>query len=104
MRIKYNYILLLIVLSALSCGPKKGIVTKKKNSSSKKEVVSDNRSEESTKGTNEVVVRDNGTRNTVEIYIDLYSEIAKNKMRTHKIPASITLAQGILESGSGVVD
>ena len=30
-----------------------------------------------------------------------YSDIAKENMRSHKIPASITLAQGILESGSG---
>lgn len=37
----------------------------------------------------------------VEEYIDLYSEIAKEEMRTYKIPASITLAQGILESGAG---
>src|SRR5690606_3580331 len=34
-------------------------------------------------------------------YIEQYKEIAKDNMRTHGIPASITLAQGILESGSG---
>lgn len=34
-------------------------------------------------------------------YIDDYKEIAIDKMVVHKIPASITLAQGILESGSG---
>ncbi len=37
----------------------------------------------------------------VKSYIDQYKEIAKDNMRTHGIPASITLAQGILESGSG---
>lgn len=41
------------------------------------------------------------TSNTVTQYIDLYKETAKANMRTHGIPASITLAQGILESGSG---
>src|SRR5690606_8696019 len=37
----------------------------------------------------------------VRNYIDQYKEIAKDNMRNHGIPASITLAQGILESGSG---
>ena len=34
-------------------------------------------------------------------YISSYSTLAIAQMRKHKIPASITLAQGILESGSG---
>jgi flagellum-specific peptidoglycan hydrolase FlgJ len=34
-------------------------------------------------------------------YIDTYKEIAIKKMVEYKIPASITLAQGIYESGSG---
>ncbi len=34
-------------------------------------------------------------------YINRYSQIAVEKMREHRIPASITLAQGILESGAG---
>lgn len=41
-------------------------------------------------------------KNQVNIdYVDKYSEIAVNKMKQHGIPASITLAQGILESGAG---
>lgn len=34
-------------------------------------------------------------------YIDKYSDLAVDQMKKHKIPASITLAQGILESGAG---
>ncbi len=34
-------------------------------------------------------------------YIRKYAPIAVNEMHQHKIPASITLAQGILESGNG---
>jgi len=34
-------------------------------------------------------------------YIENYSDIAVSKMQQHGIPASITLAQGILESGAG---
>ena len=37
----------------------------------------------------------------VKNYINQYKEIAKDNMRNHGIPASITLAQGILESGAG---
>lgn len=34
-------------------------------------------------------------------YIEQYKELAIEQMRKHRIPASITLAQGILESGAG---
>ena len=34
-------------------------------------------------------------------YIDKYKDIAMTEMVLNKIPASITLAQGILESGNG---
>lgn len=34
-------------------------------------------------------------------YVDLWSSVAITQMQTYKIPASITLAQGILESGNG---
>ncbi len=38
---------------------------------------------------------------SVQNYIDTFSEIAQFEMKAYGIPASITLAQGILESGSG---
>jgi Muramidase (flagellum-specific) len=38
---------------------------------------------------------------TTEAYIEKYKGIAISKMQEYHIPASITLAQGILESGSG---
>lgn len=34
-------------------------------------------------------------------YINKYSDLAIEQMKLHKIPASITLAQGLLESGAG---
>ena len=41
------------------------------------------------------------TRQTKEEYIDKYKHIAIDHMERYGIPASITLAQGILESDSG---
>ena len=40
-------------------------------------------------------------RITPEEYIKTYKDIAMREMKDHKIPASITLAQGLLESGAG---
>lgn len=36
-----------------------------------------------------------------QVYIDTYKDIAIREMKIYNIPASITLAQGILESGDG---
>ncbi len=43
----------------------------------------------------------NDKRYTAEEYITLWKEVAVRKMKEHGIPASITLAQGLLESGNG---
>lgn len=43
----------------------------------------------------------NVSKNTIEDYITLYAPAAMQSMKTYGIPASIKLAQGILESGSG---
>ena len=40
----------------------------------------------------------------IVIYISKYKQAAINKMNVYKIPASITLAQGVLESGAGTSD
>ena len=37
----------------------------------------------------------------IEFYINRYSSVARTEMKAYGIPASITLAQGILESGMG---
>ena len=42
-----------------------------------------------------------GQKITPEDYIETYKDIAMREMREHKIPASITLAQGLLESAAG---
>lgn len=45
-----------------------------------------------------------GTKMTAEQYIENYKEDAIKEMKKHNIPASITLAQGMLESGNGNSD
>jgi len=93
--------LLLVIIFAASCGSKKKVVTRKDN------VEIDNKGEKNRETPAEVVddVKEKMPRNSyhyrVEDYIRDYAPIAQEEMRLYKIPASITLAQGILESGAG---
>ena len=41
------------------------------------------------------------TEQKIKRYIKLYAPIARKQMKVYKIPASVTMAQGILESGYG---
>jgi flagellum-specific peptidoglycan hydrolase FlgJ len=102
MKIKFRYILLVIVALAFSCGPKKGIVTKKKDYKNKTETV-DSKQETKTSGngTKTGEVKTTKPPSSTDNYISQYASIAMRQMRKSKIPASIILAQGILESGSG---
>ncbi|MBQ0117510.1 MAG: glucosaminidase domain-containing protein [Flavobacterium sp.] len=72
---------------------KKGTTTTNKNASG-----SANSKTEVLEATSVVNVGSEG----VKTYISKFKSIAQDNMRSHKIPASITMAQGILESGSGV--
>lgn len=112
MRFSLRLVIVLIMVLILSgCGGKKRIVTKKKNAKAKTErvVVRHERTTPSEKSDADIkdyapivtTPKPSSNANISEIYIANYSGIAQNNMRTHKIPASITLAQGILESGSG---
>ena len=85
-------------LIVFSCGSKKRVVTKKKKNRDKIEQVS---TPTKTISTKETPKKTTFKANTTETYIESYKAIAMKEMRKSKIPASITLAQGILESGSG---
>ncbi|MCK8480801.1 glucosaminidase domain-containing protein [Psychroserpens algicola] len=93
----------LIGLFALSCGSKKKIVTKKGKTKQKTEtvVVVPEPASETELPKEPIVIPEHSNLNSTEIYILTYNAIAMDEMRKSKIPASITLAQGILESGSG---
>lgn len=93
---------MLIVVVASGCGPKKGIVTKKEDYKKKTETVDvreeTRTSETDTKADEPIITK---PPSSVDSYISQYAAIAMTEMRKYKIPASITLAQGILESASG---
>ncbi|WP_299050146.1 glucosaminidase domain-containing protein [uncultured Polaribacter sp.] len=85
-----------------SCNAKKTVVQKRKNTKtitepkpkklpSVKEEKLIEKLEKSKKNLNKTTLQ----------YIEDYAPVAVNEMFTYKIPASITLAQGILESGNG---
>jgi flagellum-specific peptidoglycan hydrolase FlgJ len=89
--------LLLIFLS--SCGSRRKIITKKSDQPVEVSV-----EETPKKGSPEITHKPSGTNTVIKNtthYIDVYKDIAMEEMQTYGIPASITLAQGILESGSG---
>jgi flagellum-specific peptidoglycan hydrolase FlgJ len=109
-----NKILILVfALLLTSCGGSK-IVTKKKKSSTKSYPVAKKSTEsplpvaksstnENPSGSEILVATSKvkATTEDVKKYIEDFKETAKNNMKVHGIPASITMAQGILESGAG---
>lgn len=85
-----------------SCKSKKKIVSTNKNKKTERVIIS--KQKESKTAT--LPVKKEASANAsyneiVSIYIENYSIIAKDEMQLYGIPASITLAQGILESGAG---
>ena len=91
-------------------GPKKGLSQKRKT---QKEITIINQSKSETKQVKELhetteqeredIIKPGhvNTGGLVDNYIANYAAIAMAEMEKYKIPASITLAQGIFESGSG---
>ena len=100
MTLKRLLFLILVVVMAASCGSKKKVTSRK--SSPRTENKRESRAIPARPVDAEVRSRPTGSyANIVEQYISEYSDIAMEEMRLYNIPASITLAQGILESGAG---
>jgi flagellum-specific peptidoglycan hydrolase FlgJ len=112
-----NIGLLLVVLLVLSCTSTKSIVrttANKKTTSTKKKETTASTAVVTQMPNNSNPTKNNGaeidlvaTSNVrtyeeeIKLYIANFNEIAKQNMKSHGVPASITLAQGILESGAG---
>jgi flagellum-specific peptidoglycan hydrolase FlgJ len=92
---------LLIAFFTLSCGSSKKATTIKRIPKSVLKVV-----ESDNKYVNKEIVKLQKRKISLDLrtiaYISHYAPVAMDEMKKHKIPASITLAQGILESGNGV--
>ncbi|MCL9807353.1 glucosaminidase domain-containing protein [Flavobacterium amniphilum] len=111
-----NKILYLIIgIILVGCGSAKPKVQTVKKKSVPSKTVQVNQSKKTVKPEDKIVIDDapkkseelvatsrvKVTSEVVFAYIDQFKEIAKDNMQKHGIPASITLAQGILESGAG---
>lgn len=103
MKVKYiSFCVLLILLTACSSSKRKQ--SKKKKEQAKKEIVQQkNQKKIADKGKETLVATSSVkvTRALVLEYINNHKDIAMVEMQRYKIPASITLAQAILESGVG---
>ena len=94
MKLKYVFIVVLTVGLLSSCKSKKRAISK----SAKEQVVVKK------EGKKPISIKQNSNSpitNATLDYIEEYKKTAMESMRKYKIPASITLAQGILESSSG---
>ena len=100
-------VLVLLVLCCVGCNAahnnatrekiKSGYTSKKKPHKSSNTSKGNSSKTQKLEATSKVTV----TNVTVEEYINTYKYVAMENMKTFGIPASIKLAQGILESGSG---
>ncbi|GAL74906.1 hemagglutinin [Nonlabens ulvanivorans] len=106
MKFKSILYIALISLFIASCGSNKKVVTTKKRDKTSK-TRNDNQADEPQKT---VVTKDEEkvtetikprSGDKVANYVNEFKGVAMKEMHLYKIPASITLAQGILESGSG---
>jgi flagellum-specific peptidoglycan hydrolase FlgJ len=106
MKIRF-LILLLTVLFLTSCGSKLKVATVYKDKRTEKKIDRVDIPEVTTLETHStrVVITPVKTYDDVKRnYIEQYHQVAIQEMSIYKIPASITLAQGVLESRSGTSD
>ncbi len=87
--------ILLVSIFMMSCGSKRRVVTTKKTPEKEVVIV------EETPIEIPVEIKKTTSVDVKQAYIEQYSDVAIEEMKKYQIPASITLAQGILESRSG---
>jgi len=104
MFLKFIKLFFITIMLFSSCKSKKEVTSSTKRTKPKTErVVKNTKPTETTRKTTKIKSTPKNASYTeiVAIYIENYSPIAKEEMIQYGIPASITMAQGILESGAG---
>jgi flagellum-specific peptidoglycan hydrolase FlgJ len=102
MSIKKTLCFAILLVLLVGCSAKKKTVRKPYKKRTSKEVVIAPKEPENPIPEKETNPQPAGTyADAVVSYIDRYRDIAMDEMAQYGIPASITLAQGILESGAG---
>ncbi len=112
MKISFKTVVLVIIGSVVlsSCGSKKGVITSKGDQNQNSTRVDQRSSTGETKvddAKDNISITDVPSsskpvfKDKVVAYVYQYKDVAMSEMQLYKIPASITLAQGILESGVG---
>ncbi len=96
MRLKYIVIIVLTIGLLASCKSKRRVAQKSKRTQERVIIKPEEDKKESAPVNVNIAIR-----NSTISYIAKFNEVAMQEMREFKIPASITLAQGILESSSG---
>lgn len=100
---KRIFVILCLLALVSSCGSSKKVTTKK--AKNKTHHVVKTKTKKKSKDLIEpevtIVETSESYATPTDEYIAIYSDIAQDEMRNYGVPASITLAQGILESGSG---
>jgi len=101
MSFKSYFFIAFISLFIISCGSNRNVVNSRKKSSNKS-VTTKKLPSVNQKSHVKNLTKKNPKLNKYTLtYIKRYAPLAVIKMHEYKIPASITLAQGILESGNG---
>jgi flagellum-specific peptidoglycan hydrolase FlgJ/LysM repeat protein len=101
--IKKIVLFLFLGMFIFSCGSKKSVARKNKTTKAKTErvVIAETPKVNQVDNDDEPTTIEPLKINSTEEYLSRFSSIAQEEMRLYGIPASITLAQGILESNSG---
>ncbi len=100
-KIRFLLVGLSLSLFFSSCGAKKNVKTTNTSSRTTTSKTKRDRKETTSEKEMKIVIPYSKKSLSTTNYIDEYAGIAVNQMREYHIPASITLAQGILESRSG---